>query len=50
MIMTLARGHDCAKEHQQHLEPAANFPAINGGEPAPFHSWNKRTPPTPSAA
>ena len=29
MILTLARGHYCPKEHQQHLELAANHPKIN---------------------
>src|SRR6266496_4914632 len=29
MILTLARGHFCPKEHQQHLELAANHPKIN---------------------
>jgi len=29
MILTLARGHYCPKEHQQHLELAAFFPRIN---------------------
>src|SRR5438270_9311725 len=28
MILTLARGHYCPKEHQQHLELAANWPKI----------------------
>jgi peroxiredoxin len=28
MILTLARGHYCPKEHQQHLELAAFFPKI----------------------
>jgi peroxiredoxin len=28
LILTLARGHYCQKEHQQHLEPAANYPKI----------------------
>ena len=28
MIMTLARGNYCPKEHQQHLELAANYPKI----------------------
>jgi peroxiredoxin len=28
MILTLARGHYCPKEHQQHLELAANHPKI----------------------
>src|ERR1700750_516861 len=30
VILTLARGHYCPKEHQQHLELAANYPKING--------------------
>jgi len=29
MILTLARGHYWPKEHQQHLELAANYPKIN---------------------
>ena len=29
LILTLARGHYCPKEHQQHLELAANFPKVN---------------------
>src|SRR5262249_18988539 len=29
MIVTLARGHYCPKEHQQHLELAANYAKIN---------------------
>src|SRR6201991_2071504 len=28
MILTLARGHYCPKEHQQHLELAAFYPKI----------------------
>jgi peroxiredoxin len=28
MILTLARGHYCPKEHQQHLELAENYPKI----------------------
>jgi hypothetical protein len=28
MILTLARGHYCPKEHQQHLELAAFYPRI----------------------
>src|SRR6201992_4060806 len=28
LIVTLARGHYCPKEHQQHLELAANYPKI----------------------
>jgi hypothetical protein len=28
LILTLARGHYCPKEHQQHLEPAAFYPKI----------------------
>src|SRR3954469_8404383 len=29
MIVTLARGHYCPKEHQQHLELAAFYPKIS---------------------
>jgi peroxiredoxin len=29
LILTLARGDYCPKEHQQHLELAANYPKIN---------------------
>ncbi len=29
MILTLARGHYCPKEHQQHLELAANYAKVN---------------------
>ena len=29
LILTLARGHYCPKEHQQHLELAAHYPKIN---------------------
>jgi peroxiredoxin len=29
MILTLARGHYCPKEHQQHLELAHHYPKIN---------------------
>src|SRR6201992_677270 len=28
LILTLARGHYCPKEHHQHLELAANYPKI----------------------
>src|SRR5437868_10953685 len=28
LILTLARGHYCPKEHQQHLELAARYPKI----------------------
>jgi len=28
LILTLARGHYCPKEHQQHLELAANYPKV----------------------
>ena len=31
LILTLARGHYCPKEHQQHLELAAFYPKINVG-------------------
>ena len=28
LILTLARGHYCPKEHQQHLDLAANYPKV----------------------
>jgi peroxiredoxin len=31
MILTLARGHYCPKEHQQHLQLAAFYPLMNVG-------------------
>jgi peroxiredoxin len=31
MILTLARGHYCPKEHQQHLELAAFYPKVAVG-------------------
>src|SRR5438045_9759079 len=31
LILTLARGNYCPKEHQQHLELAANYPKIAVG-------------------
>jgi peroxiredoxin len=31
LILTLARGHYCPKEHQQHLELAANYPKFAVG-------------------
>jgi len=31
LILTLARGHYCPKEHQQHLELAANYPKVAVG-------------------
>ena len=57
MILTLARGHYCPKEHQQHLELAAFYPKVavaytqiatisheawKAGDFLPFHGWNKR--------
>ena len=42
MILTLARGHYCPKEHQQHLELAANYPKIN---PPPKPRLTRGTPP-----
>jgi hypothetical protein len=41
MILTLARGHYCPKEHQQHLELAANYPKINR---AHTHATRRRDP------
>ena len=34
LILTLARGHYCPREHQQHLELAANYPKIAVAEQA----------------
>jgi hypothetical protein len=57
MIVTLARGHYCptisTDEHHTSQEfrnsVGAQWPFLEG-DLAPFHGWNKRTPPTPSAA
>jgi hypothetical protein len=38
LILTLARGHYCPKEHQQHLELAA----WDAGDLSRFHGWNRR--------
>ena len=57
LILTLARGHYCPKEHQQHLELAANYPKIAdwdlstpglreawaAGDRSPFHGWDRRS-------
>src|SRR4051794_12600917 len=56
LVLTLARGHYCPKEHQQHLELAAHYPKFNvayiqeytdpgdAGDRSPLHGWNKRAP------
>jgi hypothetical protein len=51
LILTLARGHYCPKEHQQHLELAANYlskpglrEAWDAGDYSPFHGWDRRSP------
>src|SRR5437764_7147816 len=54
MILTLARGHYCPKEHQQHLELAAFYPKVAVAytrvatiatdahrELQAFHGWNR---------
>jgi hypothetical protein len=41
LILTLARGHYCPKEHQQHLELAAFYPKI-----AVAYTRSPRSPPT----
>ena len=56
LILTLARGHYCPKEHQQHLELAASLStpglreAWDAGDLVPFHGWNKRSAASPRAA
>jgi peroxiredoxin len=45
LILTLARGNYCPKEHQQHLELAANYPIPAG--PSSRTSTSPSTP-TPS--
>jgi len=42
LILTLARGHYCPKEHQQHLELAA-------GDYSHFHGWDRRSGTPPAA-
>ena len=41
LILTLARGHYCPKEHQQHLELAAFYPRWDAGDLSAFHGWNR---------
>ena len=53
LILTLARGHYCPKEHQQHLELAANYPKISGPSSRTRGASSSRTStsrstPTPS--
>src|ERR1700709_1672834 len=43
LILTLARGHFCPKEHQQHLELAAFYPKIAvGWLPSSFRRYRAR--------
>ena len=42
MILILARGNDCPKDHQQHLELARFYPKISGG----VHAHRHRSPRT----
>jgi peroxiredoxin len=55
LILTLARGNYCPKEHQQHLELAANYPkiavdygpllaAVTSASPCPSPSMFSRRP------
>jgi len=43
LILTLARGHYCPKEHQQHLELAAFYPKIAGGVHSDRHDRHRRS-------
>ena len=45
LILTLARGNYCPKEHQQHLELAANYP--RSPSPTPRSSRSRPTTTTP---
>jgi hypothetical protein len=40
LILTLARGNYCPKEHQQHLE----LEAWDAGDYSKFHGWDRRSP------
>lgn len=48
MILTLARGHYCPKEHQQHQQLAAFYPQIAVAytqiATISFHGWSKWSP------
>jgi peroxiredoxin len=44
LILTLARGHYCPKEHQQHLELAAFYPKIRGRIHAGCYHCDRRPP------
>jgi len=41
MILTLARGHYCPKEHQQHSAPGLRE-AWDAEDHSRFHGWNRR--------
>src|SRR5579875_4015312 len=47
LILTLARGHYCPKEHQQHLELAANYPKINVAYTPDRHDLDRSPPHEP---
>ena len=44
LILTLARGHYCPKEHHQHLELAAFYPEDRGGVHSDRHDLHRRSP------
>ena len=50
MILTLARGNYCPKEHQQHLELAANYPKIAVVLHGDRDDLDRRRPPEQRAA
>ena len=45
LILTLARGHYCPKEHQQHLDLAAFYPKIASGQPSRVKPHCGKNPP-----
>ena len=47
LILTLARGHYCPKEHQQHLELAAFYPEDRSGIHADCDDRHRRSPYAP---
>jgi len=47
LILTLARGHYCPKEHQQHLQLAAFYPQIGVAYTQDRHDLDRRPPRQP---
>ncbi len=47
LILTLARGHYCPKEHQQHLQLAAFYPQIAVAYTQIGHDLDRRSPREP---